>query len=311
MAMIYADTSQNSSGELTAKTPYYENLVSYFLVSTAALLIYDYCLTLDLEYKFVWSKPRSWSNGLYLIQRYLPLLDTMLLLTTTFVSGTSKKYCYNVLYATLWLHIGGVALSEVVLSMRVWAISRGRFRYLAYILFACFVTALVSISTVAVILYNREHYAPHPLPEPLRGCWHTDSPIGFALIFGILLLYECGCFALIIHPAIYQYKDRQLSNFYNPVYRDGIFQYILNIAMTVINIAMVCGISVDLAYVCMPLMRVFHSITTSRIVLHIREAINISVTYSVGGSPDFDTSSQSDTTRSIAFGAAHSTETEI
>ena len=60
-------------------------------VSTAALLVYDYCLTLDLEYKFVWSKPRSWSNGLYLIQRYLPLLDTMLLLTSKSLSCNQRQ----------------------------------------------------------------------------------------------------------------------------------------------------------------------------------------------------------------------------
>ncbi|KAJ3848342.1 hypothetical protein EV368DRAFT_49486 [Lentinula lateritia] len=50
-------------------------------VSSAALLVYDYCLTLDLECRLVWSKPYRWANILYLVQRYLPLLDTAILLT--------------------------------------------------------------------------------------------------------------------------------------------------------------------------------------------------------------------------------------
>ncbi|KAE9394927.1 hypothetical protein BT96DRAFT_166646 [Gymnopus androsaceus JB14] len=303
MTLISVDPSYNSieTPELTIKTPNYESLVSYFIVSTATLLVYDYCLTLDLECEFVWSNLRRWSNALYLIQRYLPFLDMMLLLTSTFASDFGEKYCYIVLDASLWLHTGGICLSEVVLSMRVWAISRDRFQqHFVYILSASLVGFLIAALTVTDV----------PLPEPLRGCLHTQNPIGFALGFGILVLYECGCFLLIVHPAISQFKNKKLSYLYNPVYRDGVFQYILFFVMNGINIAMVFGISTGLGYICMPLMRVLHSITTSRIVLHIRQAMDTSVTYSDGGSPIFDISSQSDVDRSILFRAVHSTETE-
>ncbi|KIK64131.1 hypothetical protein GYMLUDRAFT_40385 [Collybiopsis luxurians FD-317 M1] len=42
----------------------------------------------------------------------------------------------------------------------------------------------------------------------------------------------------------------------------------------------------------MPLIRVFHSITTSRIVLHIREAMNRTVVQSLGGLMTVDTTSE-------------------
>ncbi|KAE9385602.1 hypothetical protein BT96DRAFT_575054 [Gymnopus androsaceus JB14] len=179
MTVISVDPSYNSieTPELTAKTPTYESLVSYFLVSTATLLVYDYCLTLDLECEFVWSNLRRWSNALYLIQRYLPFLDMMLLLTSTFASDLDEKYCYIVLDAGLWMHIGGICLSEVVLSMRVWAISRDRFRHhFAYILSASLVGVFIATLTVTGIFSNRTDYAPLPLPEPLRGCLHTPEP---------------------------------------------------------------------------------------------------------------------------------------
>ncbi|KIK64129.1 hypothetical protein GYMLUDRAFT_40383 [Collybiopsis luxurians FD-317 M1] len=65
------------------------------------------------------------------------------------------------------------------------------------------------------------------------------------------LLREGG-FVLLLLPAIAQYKDRKHSRLYNSVYRDGIFQYILILAMIVINIVVVKLVSADLDFLLMP-----------------------------------------------------------
>jgi len=296
-----ASGSQNSaetSGSTTGTD--YEGLASYLAVSTMTLLIYDYLLTLDLECRFVWSNLIRWSNGLYLLQRYLPFLDMMLLLIATFAPSLHQKYCYNVLKSSLWLHTAGISLSEVMLSLRVWAISRQRSqKYFSIILSTCLVTMLAG-GPIIMGIFSKTHYVAVPILGLKHGCLHTDNPIGYAIAFGILVVYECGCFLLIIDPAISQFKNRKLMRLYNPVYRDAVLQYVLLVAIASINIALVSGVSVDLSFICMPLFRVFHSITTSRIVLHIRQAMNDSPVLFI---------SQSDVTGSIVF-AAHSTEIE-
>ncbi|KAJ3735551.1 hypothetical protein DFJ43DRAFT_872818 [Lentinula guzmanii] len=97
----------------------YDELISYFIVSCAALLAYDYCLTLDLERKFVWSKPCKWSNILYLFQRYLPLVDTVILFTiSTFSSNTG--YCDSIFNASLCKYGSLLAdLPEMIFDYRV------------------------------------------------------------------------------------------------------------------------------------------------------------------------------------------------
>ncbi|KAJ3986544.1 hypothetical protein F5890DRAFT_987216 [Lentinula detonsa] len=165
-------------------------------LSCAALLAYDYCLTLDLERKFVWSKPCKWSNILYLFQRYLPLVDTVILFTIR------------------------TSLSEMLLSMRVYAISRGRFKHLGYFI---------------------ENSFPH---RPLQGCLHVDNPISFTLFITSFILYDCGGFVLTIRPAILGYKNRKFLKLYDAVYREGIHQFVLFCVMCGIELALAYGISV-------------------------------------------------------------------
>ncbi|KIK64125.1 hypothetical protein GYMLUDRAFT_432977 [Collybiopsis luxurians FD-317 M1] len=104
------------------------------------------------------------------------------------------------------------------------------------------------------------------------------------VVFGLFGLYQLGGFILLVLSAISGYKDRKHSQLYNPVYRDGIFQYILMLAIISINIVVVEVISADLNFLLMPLIRVLHSITTSRIVLNIRDAMNKSEVYSFDNS---------------------------
>ncbi|KIK64126.1 hypothetical protein GYMLUDRAFT_432988 [Collybiopsis luxurians FD-317 M1] len=112
---LYASKSQPL---ILTKTASYQDLISYFLVSTSTLLIYDYCLTLDLECKLLWSQPLKWFNVLYLVQRYLPLIDTVVLLNIgIFSSSHSQTYCNDVLHFSIWLHIAGMGLSEGNVSL--------------------------------------------------------------------------------------------------------------------------------------------------------------------------------------------------
>ncbi|KAJ3801887.1 hypothetical protein GGU11DRAFT_137189 [Lentinula aff. detonsa] len=233
------------------------------LVSCAALLAYDYCLTLDLERKFVWSKP--W-------------------------------YCDSIFNASLWLHFVGTSLSEMLLSMRVYAISRGRFKHLGYFMSACFAMIFVANIVVTTTLHTGENSFP---PTPLRGCLHVDNPISFTLFITSFILYDCGGFVLTIKPAILGYKNRKFLKLYDAVYRE---------VMCGIELALAYGISIELHFLCMPILRVLHSITTSRIVLNIRQAMDITTVEFYSETPDMESFNRTNTSARIVFATSHSVE---
>ncbi|KIK62230.1 hypothetical protein GYMLUDRAFT_994997 [Collybiopsis luxurians FD-317 M1] len=266
---------------MLTKTATYQDLIST-LVSTSTLLIYDYCLTLDLECKLVWSRPLKWFNILYLVQRYLPFIDTVVMLNIgTFSSNHSQIYCYSVLHGSLF-----------ILSLRIWAISRDRIRNLAYIISGSFILLWGAIIAIVFIFRSKHNFDSHQSLDPLaRNCVHAQPAISSTVTFGLLMLYQLGGFVLLVLYAIPQYKDRKHSHLYNPVYRDGIFQYVLMLALLSVDIFVMEFISADLDFLFMPLIRVLHSVTTSRIVLHIHEAMNKSEVYSIDQSTSIGISS--------------------
>jgi len=47
------------------------------IVASSAMFIWDYILTLGLEVDLVWKSKWNFMKGLYLLQRYLPFIDTI------------------------------------------------------------------------------------------------------------------------------------------------------------------------------------------------------------------------------------------
>ncbi|KIK57938.1 hypothetical protein GYMLUDRAFT_75215 [Collybiopsis luxurians FD-317 M1] len=226
-----AFTSYNS--KLT-ETATFQELSSVFATST--LLIYDYCLTLDLECKLVWARPLKWFNVLYLVQRYLPLIDTVVMLNIgTYASTPSQTYCYRVDDSGLF-----------ILSLRVWAVSRDHFRHLVYVIPASFVLVWVALSAMIGIFWSRHSFDSRPALDPLdQGCLRAHSIINFAVLYGLVMLHELGGFTILVYCTVLQCEEGKHSKLYKPVYRDGIFQYVLMFVLVIINLIVVISISVS------------------------------------------------------------------
>lgn len=54
-------------------------VVTSFDVLGVTIFVYDYFLTLGMEVEFVWSSKWGFMKVLYLLQRYLPFLDSVCL----------------------------------------------------------------------------------------------------------------------------------------------------------------------------------------------------------------------------------------
>ncbi|KAF9259383.1 hypothetical protein L218DRAFT_947611 [Marasmius fiardii PR-910] len=98
-------------------------LVSHFDALNTTLLAYDVVLNLPLEIKHIWTKQWSFLTIIYIIQRYLPFFDTAgVALHINFGVGMSPKSCTSSYKTAAWSFFGGVMLSEILLTLRVWAV---------------------------------------------------------------------------------------------------------------------------------------------------------------------------------------------
>ncbi|THU89313.1 hypothetical protein K435DRAFT_678250, partial [Dendrothele bispora CBS 962.96] len=67
---------------------------SFLTVSCSTLLVYDYLLSIQEENELIWSSKWTWMKVLYIIQRYMPLGDTVILLSTgQFICHCSSIKC--------------------------------------------------------------------------------------------------------------------------------------------------------------------------------------------------------------------------
>ncbi|KAF4602527.1 hypothetical protein EYR40_005738 [Pleurotus pulmonarius] len=88
--------------------------VSFASVTSVTLLVFDYSLTVAAEPDLIWSAPWSLGKALFLLTRYLPLLDGSLSLYRDF--GPPTQPCGLVDDIIGWSIIIGTAITEPILS---------------------------------------------------------------------------------------------------------------------------------------------------------------------------------------------------
>ncbi|KAH8797614.1 hypothetical protein DL96DRAFT_1478387, partial [Flagelloscypha sp. PMI_526] len=85
------------------------------------LKIWDYLLTFDLELSLIWSKKFSAGTVLFLLTRYLPLMDILVSIQLQ-DAGNSQDACPGPYAAIVWLDVVGIQIAELILVLRTWAL---------------------------------------------------------------------------------------------------------------------------------------------------------------------------------------------
>ncbi|EDQ98732.1 uncharacterized protein LACBIDRAFT_296795 [Laccaria bicolor S238N-H82] len=250
------------------------------------LLVYDCSLTLGMEIEFVWSSPWGFVNMLYIVQRYLPFCDAIFLcLTHQLAVNIDPDSCRIVEMIRGWLMIFGFILSEVILTLRVWAVWK-RDRHMGV-----FLISLITLTTVAEIyvmrIFLRDlQFSTKPYPK-FVGCFLTSANHILYLDWVVFMIYDAIILVLMIIPGMASYRRGGSVDLHHVIYRDGIIMYIYLFALSIVNVVVVRALyteyfAVISSYVyVLPLRakclikssveRVLHSLLTSRVVLHIRE----------------------------------------
>ncbi|KAF9067015.1 hypothetical protein BDP27DRAFT_1404082 [Rhodocollybia butyracea] len=206
---------------------------------------------LPVELDVVWSKKLQPLNVLYIVQRYMPFVDTVaILFTVSFANPIDPNTC-RILYTTSgWMYIIGIALTEVVLTIRTWAFWRNDIRMtigLVIFFLGCWAPNLY----IMHLYLQSQAYSPSPLPE--IGCVILGGKSILFLCWVILMVYEAGL------PRIVRAGNR--SPLTTVVYRD---------VLSVANLVIVLLLPNALQNLVGPHQRVIQTILTSRAILHMR-----------------------------------------
>lgn len=247
----------------------HQQLVAYLDVVSASLFLYDYLLTLPMEIALIW--PSKWCllKMLYIAQRYTPFYDTLgLVLHHQFALNLSPTYCLTNYKISGWSYISSIAISEVILALRLWAIYDQSHRvalWLAIFFLACWIPNF----TIMGHFLKSMGFAPPPIPYP--GCFIiAGSPI-LAVCWILMMIYDAGNVVMMSLRGYTAYRSGGNSHFLNVVYRDGIIYYFCLFLVSTVNVVVINILPPDLVHLLSSFERILHSILTSRIVLHIRE----------------------------------------
>ncbi|KAF9070515.1 hypothetical protein BDP27DRAFT_1220566 [Rhodocollybia butyracea] len=190
-------------------------------VSSAALFLYDWMLLLPVELEVVWSEKLRPLNVLYIIQRYMPFVDTIgLLFAVDFVQPIEPNTCRTLYNTAAWMYLTGIALTEVVLTMRTCALWGKDIRLIVG-LTIFFLGCWVPDSYIVHLFLDSQTYIPSPIPR--IGCLIVGGKPILFVGWVIFMVYEASelIFFSWVCPSLDTVRSGNWSALTTIVYRDG------------------------------------------------------------------------------------------
>jgi len=242
--------------------------VTYLDIVAAAVLMYDYLLTVEREARLVWPVPWNLGKILFLLTRYPVFADTFLVLYHQFAI-LSPQACQG-LYRTIGFLLGvGTLIAETILALRTWVIWHRDPRigiFLCVTLVGLWVPVFYFLK---VALYSLV-FANPPGPN-LPGCFlEKQNPILW-IVFIFVMTFETIVLALTLVKG-WQHFRGQSTTLVSVLYRDGILNYIYLCLLSIINVVVLLTAPHGYSTLLTATQRALHSILSGRILLHLREA---------------------------------------
>ncbi|KAJ7019638.1 hypothetical protein C8F04DRAFT_1147039 [Mycena alexandri] len=237
-------------------------LIPSTLCACLTILVYDLLCTLDQEILYVWPRPWSMSTALFLLNRYLPFVDTFLSFSAKF-TRIPPETCLKRNTAVLWLSVFGIQLSEGILMLRTYAIWE-RKRGVLY--FLCGL-ALCTFVLMAVFVQLETASLQYTQSDDL-GC--TLSHAGHVILFGYMMIMISET-AIAVLTAIKAYRDLRRSRvpWILKLYQDGMLFYVYLLILSTANVLVPIFAPTMFANWLGTPQRVLHSVLCNRVLLLI------------------------------------------
>ncbi|TFK64464.1 hypothetical protein BDN72DRAFT_901523 [Pluteus cervinus] len=197
-----------------------------FIVAAAALYLYDWFLTIGLEITFLWPSKLSAIKALYFIQRYMPFFDIVLLVFGfPFLQLISIETCKRSFESVAWLHLGGITISEVILTCRSIAIwgstKRNLYIYISLLVLGCWIPFIILMEGYLQSLTFES------FPYPGLYCFTSQGSHIIYLCWVLIAIYDAGVLVVIMISGIRSHvAGCPHSGLFQVVYRDGALYYL-------------------------------------------------------------------------------------
>ncbi|KDR79853.1 hypothetical protein GALMADRAFT_222795 [Galerina marginata CBS 339.88] len=236
---------------------------------TVNLFIWDYILTFRMEVDLVWASKWNFMKVLFLVQRYLPFVDTVgLVLYHQLGRDLTPTTCQRVYNISGYMIVAGIALSEMILTLRAWAVWN-RTRRMAFILPILYVACWGPDAAFLSIFLHSLRFEESPY-DGFVGCFIVKANQTLILCWAVLMIWDAIILLCMAIPGLKAYRAGGNPALLNVVYRDGIIYYIYLFALSSINITVVRILPPEYQNLLTSIERCFHSMLTSRVLLHIR-----------------------------------------
>ncbi|EPQ54610.1 hypothetical protein GLOTRDRAFT_139156 [Gloeophyllum trabeum ATCC 11539] len=261
-------------------------VVNYVNAAAFAWLAYDILLTLGDEVQTVWNSRWTLAKVLYLLLRYLIAITLMVNLVVDTRTDLTEKVCtqwmrfyaFDTVSIASWL--GGA-----LLSVRIWALYGCSRKILFVVCFLYLVETAAGIITASITLAS-EHSTPRLPGVPVHGCFLSLTPpkkdslviIGWTFHVGVNAIF----FALTMYKFMRTVGAQGFSIFeaqtVAPLFQlfiyDGAFYFLVILASSLYNLVIMLALwNRPTVVVGEALLAATYAVTSSRLMLHLREYI--------------------------------------
>jgi len=242
--------------------------IKYFNVAIYAVMIYDYISCLPDEINFMWAAEWRAGKTLYIVNRYLVFVDPTILMVYLLGTDSNPVTCNALLAGTSWIAIAGITISEIILSMRtyaIWGQSRSILGVLVVLNLAMFVSNIVTVHA----FLGTVTYGPSPANIVIACApLSIDSHIWIAYAF--LMLFELTIVILTVWKAFSTWVQGR-NALTMTLYRDAIMFFVFLFLMSIANEVLQATPKLSTFYdLLTDTQRIMHAILSGKILLHLR-----------------------------------------
>ncbi|KAJ3572590.1 hypothetical protein NP233_g2982 [Leucocoprinus birnbaumii] len=243
--------------------------VNYCNVASITIMALDWLLTFEMEVSLIWTAKWNTTKILYFLTRYLPFIDTSIVIYHQFGYALPVSVCKTTYQYAAFMFVFGMAFAELILTLRTWAVWE-KDRRLTYALPALFAAVWISGFTIIGFYLRSTHHMASPVPQ-LFGCIVQDANQILASCYILLMGYDACILALMVVRGIAAFRSGGDSQFMRVVYSDGIIYYIYLFTLSFVNTIIILKLPGDYVNLMVMVERVIHSVLACRVVLHIRQ----------------------------------------
>ncbi|KAK7460454.1 hypothetical protein VKT23_009175, partial [Stygiomarasmius scandens] len=238
--------------------------------AAAALFLFDYVLTFYDEMRFVW-RPRRLTVGFvaFLISRYTAMAASIIIL---FPQAINKSTGVDSLSTAL--RLVSIVSSEFIVAVRTWAIWEKR-RMILYTLAFFSLAAVIPAAIIVAQSIMTNHVEALVSEDTIDICSVTIGNVraGFVVPYILTIIYEMVTLSLSLFKVIRWRRsipDTIRAPLIDTLWRDGVFYFSWMLALGFVNIGIVLQSEApQLRSGSAQLQAAFHSILSTRIVLHL------------------------------------------